>query len=66
MTRFLTGNEWQWRLSRMIVQGVLSVFVAGADLIVGFVVLDPTMRALVMAVLLPVLAEIGKGLPEGE
>ena len=66
----MTGNEWNWRLLRTIAQGVLGVFVANVDLIVGFAVLDPTMRALVvafvMAVLSPIMAEIGKHLPEGE
>lgn len=70
MDKFLTGNEWSWRLLRTVVQGVLGVFVANIDLIVGFAVLDPTMRALVvafvMAVLSPVMAEIGEHLPEGE
>jgi len=70
MEKFLTGNEWNWRLARTIAQGVLGVFVANVDLIVGFAVLDPTMRALVvafvMAVLSPIMAEIGKHLPEGE
>ena len=70
MTRFLTSNEWQWRLARTIVQGVLGVFVANIDMILGYAVLDPTVRALVvafvMAVLSPIMAEIGKGLPEGE
>ena len=70
MTKFLTGNEWNWRLLRTIAQGVIGVFVANVDLIVGFAVMDPTMRALVvafvMAVLSPVMAEIGKHLPEGE
>ena len=69
MSRFLTGNEWNWRLLRTIVQGVLGVFVANVDMIVGFAVLDPAMRALVvafvMAVLSPIMAEIGKHLPEG-
>ena len=70
MEKFLTGNEWSWRLLRTIAQGVLGVFVANVDLIVGFAVLDPTMRALVvafvMAMLSPVMAELGKHLPEGE
>ena len=70
MTDFLTSNEWQWRLARTIVQGVLGVFVANIDMILGYAVLDPTVRALVvafvMAVLSPIMAEIGKGLPEGE
>lgn len=25
MNRFLTGNEWNWRLARTIVQGILAV-----------------------------------------
>jgi len=70
MEKFLTGNEWNWRMARTIAQGVLGVFVANVDLIVGLAVLDPTMRALVvafvMAVLSPIMAEIGKHLPEGE
>ena len=69
MTEFLTSNEWQWRLARTVVQGVLGVFVANVDLIVGFAVMDPTMRALVvafvMAVLSPVMAEIGAHLNGG-
>ena len=70
MSEFLASNEWQWRLARTIAQGVLGVFVANIDMILGYAVLDPTVRALVvafvMAVLSPVMAEIGKGLPEGE
>ena len=70
MTVFLTSNEWQWRLTRTIVQGILGVVVANIDLIVGACVLDPTARAvcvaLCMAVLSPVMAEIGSHLPEGE
>ena len=64
MNDFLTSNEWQWRLLRTIVQGVLGVVVANIDLLVGAAVLEPTWRALVvalvMAVLSPVMAEIGK------
>ncbi len=63
MEKFLAGNEWQWRLLRTIVQGVLGVFIANIDLIVGFGVLDPIMRALVvafvMAVLSPIMAALG-------
>lgn len=70
MNRFLTGNEWNWRLLRTIAQGVLGVFVANIDMIIGTAVLDPAMRALVvafvMAVLSPITAETGTHLPEGE
>lgn len=64
MNRFLTSNEWQWRLLRTVVQGVPGVVVANVDLLMGAAVLDPTWRALcvamVMAVLSPVMAELGK------
>ena len=60
MTDFLTSNEWQWRLLRTVAQGVLGVVVANIDLLVGVAVLEPSWRALVMAVLSPLMAEIGK------
>ena len=64
MNLFLTSNEWQWHLLRTVVQGVLGVVVANAGLLMGVAVLDPTWRALcvamVMAVLSPVMAELGK------
>ena len=63
MNTFLTSNEWQYRLLRTIVQGVLGVVVANLDLIVGACVLDPSQRALVvalvMAVLSPIVAQLG-------
>ena len=63
MNTFLTSNEWQYRLLRTIVQGVLGVVVANLDLIVGACVLDPSQRALVvalvMAVLSPIMAQLG-------
>ncbi len=72
MSTFLTSNEWQWRLARTVVQGVLGVLVANLDQILGAAVIDPEARtvvvALAMAVLSPVMAEIGRHLdaPEGE
>lgn len=63
MNEFLTGNEWYWRLARTVVQGVLGVVVANLDLLVGAAALAPEWKALVvaaaMAVLSPVMAEIG-------
>ena len=65
MEQFLKSNEWQWRLARTIVQGILGVIVANIDLIFGQVVLDPAWRALVvalvMAILSPVMAELDSG-----
>ena len=76
MSEFLASNEWQWRLARTIVQGVLGVFIANIDLILGYAILDPTLRALVvafvMAILSPVMAALGGGdgdkpeIPRGE
>ena len=65
MKRFLTSNEWQWRLLRTIVQGIIGVVVANIDVLAGMVVLDPSMRAivvaLVMAILSPIMAMLGGG-----
>ena len=70
MNDLLTSNEWQWRLARTTVQGVLAVVVANLDLIIGVVALDPAWRglcvALVMAMLSPVMAELGKMREEDE
>ncbi|WP_307981540.1 hypothetical protein [uncultured Senegalimassilia sp.] len=70
MSELLTSNEWQWRLARTTVQGVLAVVVANLDLIIGVVALDPAWRglcvALVMAMLSPVMAELGKMREEDE
>ena len=66
MNEFLASNEWYWRLARTIVQGVLGVVVANIDVLVGAAILDPAARAIVvamcMAVLSPVMAELGKHL----
>ena len=66
--KFLASNEWQYRLLRTIIQGVFGVIVANADIIIGSFVIDPTWKgiivALVMAVLSPVMAALGK--PEGQ
>ena len=63
MGDFLNSNEWQWRLARTIVQGVLGVIVANLDLILGWCVVDPSVKALVvalvMAMLSPVMAVLG-------
>ena len=63
MNTFLTSNDWQYRLLRTIIQGILGVVVANLDMIVGACVLDPSQRALVvalvMAVLSPIMAALG-------
>ena len=63
MEKFLKSNDWAYRLLRTIVQGVLGVVVANMDVIVGAHVLDPSQRAIIvalfMAVLSPIMALIG-------
>lgn len=63
MNEFLTSNEWQWGLAHTAAQGVLAAVVANLDLLMGVVAMDPTWRALcialVMAVLSPVMSELG-------
>ena len=63
MDKFLTSNDWKYRLARTIVQGVLGVIIANLDLILGYAILDPSARALVvalvMAVLSPIMAAMG-------
>lgn len=65
MKKFLQSNEWQYRLLRTVLQGILGVIVANIDVIAGYAILDPAIRAivvaLVMAILSPVMAMLGGG-----
>lgn len=64
MEKFLTSNDWKYRLLRTIVQGVLGVIIANVDVITGAFVIDPTTKgiivALVMAILSPIMALLGQ------
>ena len=64
MAKFLTSNETKYRLLRTIAQGVIGVIVAYIDVIVGVMAipneLRPMIVALVMAVLSPIMSELGK------
>lgn len=63
MREFLRNNSKWHRLARTILQGVIGVVIANIDIIVGTFNIDPTAKpiitALVMAVLSPVMAELG-------
>lgn len=65
MKNFLQSNEWQYRLLRTILQGILGVLVANIDVLAGYAILDPAIRAivvaLVMAILSPIMAMLGGG-----
>jgi len=64
MNTFLTSNEAKYRLLRTIVQGLIGVLIANLDLLLGYVVIDISLRplvvALVMAILSPVMAALGE------
>lgn len=63
MNYFLTSNSASMRLARTIVQAIIGVIIAYADVLVGQVVFNAEMRpvivALVMAVLSPIMAALG-------
>lgn len=62
--KFFESNELKYRLLRTIVQSILGIIAANIDTLTGlFSVPDvwkPIIVALVMAVLSPIMAEIGK------
>jgi len=64
MKKFLQENTTAYRLLRTILQGIIGVLVANMDLFVSYIQIDPTMKpvivALVMAVLSPIMSELGK------
>lgn len=61
--KFFTSNSARYRLLRTIVQAVIGVIIANLDTIIGtFSIGDiwkPIIAALVMAILSPIMAEIG-------
>lgn len=66
MHNFLTNNTPQYKLLRTIVQGLLGVLAANVDLFVSYIQIDPTLKpvitAAIMAILTPIMAEIGEHL----
>lgn len=69
MKKFLTSNETLYRLLRTIVQGVIGVVIANLDLITGAFSVDeiwkPFIVAVIMAILSPVMALLGKDKEDG-
>ena len=64
MKSFLKSNETRDRLLRTILQGIIGVIVANLDLLIGSLTIPPEYKpmivALVMAVLSPIMSELGK------
>lgn len=65
MKKFLTSNSTGYRLLRTVVQAVIGVILANLDVIIGTFSIGeawkPIIVALTVAVLSPIMAEIGKG-----
>lgn len=65
MKTFLKSNETIYRLARTILQGIIGVLVAYIDVLIGTLAipneLRPMIVALVMAILSPIMSELGKG-----
>lgn len=63
MNTFLKSNETKYRLLRTILQGILGVIIANLDLFVSFIQIDPALKpvivAVVMAILSPIMSELG-------
>lgn len=63
MNTFLTSNDTRYRLLRTILQGIIGVLIANLDLLIGYAAipteLRPVIVAAVMAVLSPIMSELG-------
>lgn len=63
MNKFLKSNDTKYRLLRTIAQGIIGVFIANVDLLVSGLTIPaeykPMIVALVMAVLSPIMSELG-------
>lgn len=70
MSKFLTSNETRYRLLRTIAQGIIGVLIANVDVLVDGLTIPTEYKtmivAMVMAVLSPIMSELGKTDEEGE
>ena len=64
MKKFLQENTTLYRLGRTILQGIIGVAIANIDLLISYIEIDPGLKpvivALVMAILSPIMSELGK------
>ena len=64
MNKFLKSNETRYRLLRTIAQGIIGVLIANVDALIAGTTIPleykPMIVALVMAVLSPIMSELGK------
>lgn len=61
---FLKSNKTRYRLLRTIAQGIIGVIVSNVDLLVSWLTIPPELKpvivAFVMAILSPIMSELGK------
>lgn len=64
MTKFLTSNSALYRTLRTVLQGIIGVLIANLDVLIAPLTISdsfkPIIVALCMAVLSPIMAEIGR------
>ena len=70
MKKFPTSNDSLYRTLRTIAQAIIGVVVANLDTIIGTFTINevwkPIIAALVMAILSPIMAELGKHTEGGD
>lgn len=70
MDKFLKSNETKYRLLRTIAQGIIAVLIANVDLMVSGLTIPseykPMIVAMIMAVLSPIMSELGKNTTDGD
>ena len=70
MKNWLRSNKTRDRLLRTILQGVIGVIIANVDLLVSGLTIPteykPMIVAMIMAVLSPIMSELGKELDKGK
>lgn len=63
MNKLFHSNDWQYRLYRTIIQGVIGVVIANVDVFISAIQINatwkPVIAAVVMAILSPIMAEMG-------
>ena len=63
MNKFLKSNDTKYRLLRTIAQGIVGVLIANVDLLVSGLTIPaeykPMIVAFVMAILSPIMSELG-------
>lgn len=70
MNKFLTSNSALYRTLRTVLQGIIGVLIANLDVLIAPLTISdsfkPIIVALCMAILSPIMAEIGRATDKAE